>query len=228
MVFELFRGTGESQVDMIEEELSTMLSTSSETFTMALDALTRRTDPQAIGKALRKRDKSINKVERAIRRRLIVHAGVRGALADAPILFVYMSIAKDIERVGDLAKDMWDLAAAGADMSEGKLLETAEEVGDKVVGLIEESGRVFRERDAEAAIEILNASDLDVDHYEEEMLSQLHGPNAAEAVAAALFYRYATRITSHLMNVLTAVVMPFERLDYWDEDKVDRDAAPQE
>ena len=30
------------------------------------------------------------------------------------------------------------------------------------------------------------------------------------------------------MNVLTAVVMPFERLDYWDEDKVDRDAAPQE
>lgn len=31
------------------------------------------------------------------------------------------------------------------------------------------------------------------------------------------------RITAHLMNVLTAVAMPFERLDYWDEDKIDRD-----
>jgi len=200
-----------------------MLATSSETFRMALDALTRRTDPASIGKTLRKRDRSINKVERAIRRRLIVHAGVRGALADAPALFVYMSIAKDIERVGDLAKDMWDLAAAGADMSQGELKEAADQVGEKVLKLIDDTARVFGERDAEAAIDILNASDMDVDHYEAQMLAQMKADNAADAVAVALFYRYAARITAHLMNVLTAVVMPFERLDYWDEDKVDRD-----
>lgn len=223
MVFELFRGSGESQVESIEEEISTMLSTASETFRMALDALTRRTEPDTVGKQLRKRDRSINRVERAIRRRLIVHAGVRGALADAPVLFVYMSIAKDIERVGDLAKDMWDLAAAGADMSSGELLETADKVGEKVMRLIDETSRVFGERDAEAAIEILNASDMDVEEYERRMLSQLEGEAAAPAVAASLFYRYVTRITSHLMNVLTAVVMPFERLDYWDEKKIDRE-----
>ncbi|HEX7098012.1 MAG TPA: PhoU domain-containing protein [Acidimicrobiia bacterium] len=223
MVFELFRGAGESQVDLIEKEIATMLATSSETFRMALDALTRRTDPASIGKTLRKRDRSINKVERAIRRRLIVHAGVRGALADAPALFVYMSIAKDIERVGDLAKDMWDLAAAGADMSQGELKEAADQVGEKVLKLIDDTARVFGERDAEAAIDILNASDMDVDHYEAQMLAQMKADNAADAVAVALFYRYAARITAHLMNVLTAVVMPFERLDYWDEDKVDRD-----
>src|SRR5690606_8826382 len=117
MVFELFRGTGESQVESIEEAVAEMLATASETLRMALDAMTRRADPAEIGAKLRKRDKSINKVERAIRRQLIVHAGVRGSLADAPVLFVYMAIAKDIERVGDLAKDMWDLAANGADMS---------------------------------------------------------------------------------------------------------------
>lgn|SRR5688572_6449921 len=223
MVFELFRGVGESQVDLIEKEIGTMLATSSETFRMALDALTRRTDPASIGKTLRKRDRSINKVERMIRRRLIVHAGVRGALADAPALFVYMSIAKDIERVGDLAKDMWDLAYAGADMSRGELKEIADGVGEKVLRLIDDTARVFGERDAEAAIDILNASDMDVDYYEAQMLAQMKADNAADAVALALFYRYATRITAHLMNVLTAVVMPFERLDYWDEDKVDRD-----
>ncbi|HEX2155140.1 MAG TPA: PhoU domain-containing protein [Acidimicrobiia bacterium] len=223
MVFELFRGGGESQVENIEAEIATMLSTSAETFRMATDALTRRIEPEEIGRALRKRDRSINKVERAIRRRLIVHAGVRGALADAPILFVYMSIAKDIERVGDLTKDMWDLAAAGADMSSGEHLEAVDKVGEKVLWLIDETSRVFGQRDADAAIEILNAADLDVDAYEARMHAQLNEDAAGPAVATALFYRYVVRITAHLMNVLTAVVMPFERLDYWDEDKIDRE-----
>jgi phosphate uptake regulator len=223
MVFELFRGGGESQVEAIEEAVSQMLETASETFRMALDALTRRIDPDAIGPTLRKRDKSINKVERAIRRQLIVHAGVRGSLADAPVLFVYMAIAKDIERVGDLAKDMWDLAANGADMSQEPLLGVTNTVGEKVLHLIEETSRVFGERDGEAAIEILNASDAEVERYEKGMHAQLQAPEAALAVTSALFYRYVMRITAHLMNVLTAVVMPFERLDYWDEDKIDRE-----
>lgn len=223
MVFELFRGSGDSQVDAIEEEVRVMLTTASETLRMALDALTRRTEPDAVGRKLRKRDKSINKVERAIRRQLIVHAGVRGALADVPVLFVYMAIAKDIERVGDMAKDLWDLAAAGADMSAEPLREVADTVGETLGRLIDDTARVFGERDAEAAIEILNASDEAVDRYEEAMLAQLQADDAGTAVTSALFYRLVTRITAHLMNVLTGVVMPFERLDYWDEDKVDRE-----
>ena len=223
MVFELFKGSGESQVDTIEAEVAEMLSTATETFQLALDALTRRTEPRTVGKQLRKRDKSINKVERSIRRQLIVHAGVRGTQADVPLLFVYMAIAKDIERVGDLTKDLWDLAAAGADMSSGHLLEEANSVGAAIAELLGQTARVFGERDGEAAITILNASDEDVDRYEAAMLAQMDTENSAEAVTAALFYRYAMRITAHLMNVLTAVVMPFERLDYWDEDKVDRE-----
>lgn len=223
MVFELFRGSGESQVDLIEDEVAEMLSTASETFRMALDALTRQTEPRAVGKRLRKRDKSINKVERSIRRQLIVHAGVRGTQADVPLLFVYMAIAKDIERVGDLTKDMWDLAYAGADMSAEPDKTTAEKVGADILRLLDETARVFGERDGESAIALLNASDDDTDRYEAEMLAQLEASDAKAAVTAALFYRYAMRITAHLMNVLTAVVMPFERLDYWDEKKIDRE-----
>ena len=223
MVFELFRGSGESQVEAIEAEIGEMLATSAETFDLAVGALTRHVQPDEVGAHLRKRDKSINRAERMIRRQLIIHAGVRGSQADVPVLFVYMSIAKDIERVGDLAKDTWDLAAAGADMSNEPDLGTATEVGTAVSTLIAEAARVFRERDGESAIRILNESDDAVTRYEGEMLAQLLGTDADAAVTRALFYRYATRITAHLMNVMTAVVMPFERLDYWDEDKVDRE-----
>src|SRR5690606_13535685 len=113
-------------------------------------------------------------------------------------------------------------------MSRGELKEIADGVGEKVLRLIDDTARVFGERDAEAAIEILNASDMDVDYYEAQMLAQMQADNAADAVALGLFYRYATRLPAPPMNPVTAVVMPFERRDDWDEDKVDRDAAPQE
>lgn len=222
MVFELFRGSGESQVESIEEEVGKMLATAHENFELAIDALVRRVDPSEIGSTLRKRDKTINRVERAIRRQLIVHAGVRGSQADVPLLFVYMSIAKDIERVGDMSKDLWDLAVAGADMSR-KDLDTVTAVAADVSTLITDAARVFRERDTDAAIAILNEADEAVDRYEVQMLAQFTYPDASRAVPLALFYRYVMRITAHLMNVLTAVVMPFERLDYWDEDKIDRE-----
>ncbi|MPZ54208.1 MAG: hypothetical protein GEU79_16005 [Acidimicrobiia bacterium] len=210
MVFELFRRS-ESQVESIEDEIAAMLSTAVETYQLATDALTRRVEPGSVGPKLRKRDKRINKVERAIRRQLVVHAGVRGNEADVPLLLVYMSIAKDT----------WDLAAAGADMSSGSDLEMVDRVRTEVTQLIGESARVFGERDVETAISVLKDADDTVDQYEHRMLAQY---TAAEGAAArALFYRYAQRITAHLMNVLTAVVMPFERLDYWDEDKIDRE-----
>jgi len=43
-----------------------------------------------------------------------------------------------------------------------------------------------------------------------------------QAVAVALAHRYLKRIVAHGMNVLSAVVMPVDRLDYFDEDPEDR------
>ena len=223
MVFELFRGGGGSQVDVVEAQLREMLATTRETFGMAIDALTGRVAPEAVGKPLRKADRTVNKVERRIRRELVVHAGVRGAEADVPLLLTYMSIAKDIERVGDMAKDIWDLAAAGADLGTGPDRDEVLRHADAISRLIDETARVFTERDAERATELLRETDALKDRHEEAMLAQLRadGP-PSRAVAYALLSRYFHRIAAHLMNVLTAVVMPLDRLDYWDEDKVDR------
>lgn len=47
----------------------------------------------------------------------------------------------------------------------------------------------------------------------------------AQAVARALAIRYLKRVVAHLMNVLSTVVMPGDRLDYLDEDPEDRPRA---
>jgi hypothetical protein len=65
-----------------------------------------------------------------------------------------------------------------------------------------------------------------LDEYDECLLAQLRsdGPTQ-DAVARALLCRYLKRITAHLMNVITSLVMPIERLDYYDEKKSDRDSG---
>jgi len=42
-------------------------------------------------------------------------------------------------------------------------------------------------------------------------------------VGRALAARYLKRVVAHLTNVLSAVVMPIDRLDYFDEDPEDRE-----
>lgn len=223
MVFELFRSKGDSQVEAIEEQIGEMLATTNQTFTMAMDALFRRVDPKEIRKPLRKADKSVNKVERSIRRSLVVHTGVRGSDADAPLLFTYMSISKDIERIGDISKDMWDLADAGVDLSQVDSIDIESQAA-RIADLITETARIFAERDGDTAIHVLNDCDGLRDRYEELMLAQIGAEGRdGDAAARALLYRYVNRIVAHLMNVMTAVVMPLDRLDYWDEDKMDRD-----
>jgi phosphate uptake regulator len=223
MVFELFKSGPPSQVELIEAEITGMLSTTGKTLQMAFDALARRVEPEEVGDALHSKDRSINRVERSIRRQLVVHAGVRGSEVDLPMLLVYMSIAKDIERVGDIAKDLWDLAAAGADMSQGEDLVKVDEEAGTIARLISDTARNYGDRDTEGAVEILNQADDLTDGYEAEMLAQLNVVDVRLAVTRALYCRYLMRVTAHLMNVLTAVVMPFHRLDYWDEDKIDRE-----
>jgi phosphate transport system protein len=224
VVFELFKGRGESQVDSIEAGIGEMLSTVKETLGMAIGALLREVLPEEVRRPLRKRDKAINRVERTIRRQLVVHAGVQGAQADLPLLFVYMSISKDIERVGDIAKDLWDIADAGADFSRAADREEVVGYARKLEDLVEKTAVVFADRDEETAIRVLNETDELKDFFERLMLSQLDsGEPASEAAARALLYRHFQRIAAHLMNVMTAVVMPFDRLDYWDEKRVDRE-----
>ena len=41
---------------------------------------------------------------------------------------------------------------------------------------------------------------------------------ALVAVPRALLYRFLKRVTAHCANVVTAVIMPVDRLDYFDED----------
>jgi phosphate uptake regulator len=134
-----------------------------------------------------------------------------------------MSVVKDVERVGDYSKNLYDLAKYGADFSTALDLDLLAEYRDKVGQLMDDSIAVFGNRDSEAAQQLIDKADGFLDEYDSNVKAAFksEGP-AADAVARALYFRFLKRITAHVMNLMTALVAPVHRLDYYDEAKEDR------
>lgn len=224
MVFELFKSQNESAIDAIEARIKEMFANCGEVLRLAISALDRSVPAVELGKQVRVTDRLVNRAERSIRRELVVHASVHGSGADLPLVLVYMSIIKDIERVGDYAKNIWDIAVSLDEMPTTPDLSEFDPVFERTLELVDRISETYANRDAEAATEILNRCDGWLDEYDASVAELMtSSAPSTEGVPKALLYRHLKRITAHLMNVLTAVVMPFDRLDYWDEDKVDRD-----
>ena len=223
MVMEFFRGGADKELEQIEQTIQQMLIDCRHTFDAAINALLGGTDPDLVKKDIKKTDRRVNKAERDVRRELVVHTSVRGAQADIPMVLVSMSIVKDAERIGDYAKNIFDLARAGANLSTVEDLPELITHRDRVSRLIDETARIFGERDTDAAHEILQDEDEHLDEYDDIVIAQIDSEApASQAVPIALLNRYFKRITAHSMNILTSLVMPIDRLDYYDEDNADR------
>ena len=224
MVMEFFKGGSDKPLEEIESLIVQMLQDDRHTFDLAINALLGGTDAEVVGKEVKKSDKRVNRAEREVRRRLVVHAAIAGERVDLPRVLIAMSVIKDAERVGDQCKHIWDLANEGIDLSAAEDLKQLLSMRDQTSRYIVEASRIYQERDTEAAHTLITEMDEAQDRYDECVVAQLKSTaGAGEAVPRALLCRYLKRITGHLMNVITALVMPLERLDYYDETKADRD-----
>ena len=224
MVMEFFKGGSDQPLEEIESLIVQMLHDDRHTFDLAINALLGGTDAEVVGKEVKRSDKRVNRAEREVRRRLIVHAAIAGERVDLPRVLIAMSVIKDAERVGDQCKNIWDLANEGIDFSAADDLPWLIGLRDQTSRYIAESSRIYQERDIQAAHELIVEMDEAQDRFDECVVAQLKSTAPArEAVPRALLCRYLKRVTGHLMNVITALVMPLERLDYYDEEKADRD-----
>jgi phosphate uptake regulator len=224
MVLEFFKGGADRTLEDIEATIVEMLVTGRHIFDLAVNTVLGGADPATVGEEIRRSDRSINKAERHIRRELVVHVSVRGHQADLPRVLVAMSVIKDAERIGDYTKNIWDLGAAGIDLSEAADIDRLLEMRDRTSGVLAQTARIYADRDGEAVHDLVPVWDEWLDEYDDCLLYQLRSGNtASDAVSRALLCRYFKRITAHSMNVITSLVMPVHRLDYYDEDKADRD-----
>ncbi|MCZ6770167.1 MAG: PhoU domain-containing protein, partial [Acidobacteria bacterium] len=60
-------------------------------------------------KQIRKQDIQVNQLERMIRKQVVAHLLVPGNTPDVPYCLLLMSLVKDVERLGDYAKNILEL-----------------------------------------------------------------------------------------------------------------------
>jgi hypothetical protein len=142
---------------------------------------------------------------------------------DSPAVLVYMSVVKDVERVGDYAKNLLDLARDGADLSAAPNADEWRRLTAEISRFIADAGGAFGARDAARSRELRQQGDRLLGEFDARVSALIREDRAGvQAVPRALANRYLKRVVAHLMNLLSAVIMPMDRLDYFDEDPEDR------
>jgi phosphate transport system protein len=220
--FSFLRGERGDRIDAIEAKVRRMLELDRLEFDLAMSALMGDVEARSVNDELRSTDQKVNQAEREIRRELVVHASVFGAI-EIPTVLVYMSIVKDVERVGDYAKNIIDVALDGVTFAETDDAEEWRDLAREISTFISEAADAFQARNSERSRTLLTQGDRMLDSFDMKVSALVKGDDqGTQAVARALVLRYLKRVVAHLLNILTAVVMPIHRLDYFDEDPEDR------
>jgi len=217
MVMSFFRKPEEGGLEHIDAQVQGMINDARHTFDLAMNALTG--GPVAtVADEVRRTDRRINITEMEIRRELVVHASVHGGV-DTPEVLVFMHMVKDLERIGDYNKNIFDLADEGVSLAEapdlGRLLGYRDELSSRIALM----GELLTTRDEDGARAYITRGDELRREFDDRINELVHSTEpAVVAVPRALLYRFLKRVTAHSLNVVSAVVMPVDRLDYFDED----------
>ncbi len=222
MVLDFFRSTGDSPIESIEKTMVKMLRDGRVVYDAATDAAFGGGTSKETKREVKTTDRQINAAQQDVRRALMVHSAVTGD-PDLPLVLAYMSVVKDVERVGDYAKSLYDLVRYGADYSVAPDRAELEHYCAAVGQLIDDAATVFEQRDHERAQALITKADSFLDDYDDHIKAMVQSDRTAfDATTRALYFLYLKRITAHLMNLMTSLVLPVDLLDYYDEAKDDR------
>jgi phosphate uptake regulator len=206
--------TGEAGLREMRSQFVDMVSAGRHAFDIATAAFLGQTELDAIQRDLFKTDKRINRAERQIRRELVVHATVHG-VSEFPQCLVLMSIVKDAERMGDLAKNVFDLAKLAPESPSDDNRETMQRLKDGILPLVQDCCEAVEGNDQEQAVGVIVRA-KEIEDQCDSLVADLIGKSGGELMAPAyvLAYRYFKRMASHCRNIASSVVQPVHKLDF--------------
>ena len=194
-----------------------MLEIDHDMFLEAIRILRERDDAN-VSEEIRQKDKIVNKYEREVRRMVMTHCTMQGPTS-IPGGMALVSIIIDIERIGDYTKNMVDLARNHpARLLGGTYEEELQRVERAVKDNFVRTRTCIESCDAEAALQLLKDYEWVNRTCDNSLMDLVNEKDKAirsgEAVSLSLYFRWLKRINSHLRNITTSVVNPFDRIGY--------------
>ena len=164
-------------------------------------------------------DIQVNELERVIRRALLVHLAVPGNSADVPYSLLLMSLVKDVERLGDYAKNLAEIVDIRPEPHpEGQVLSELMAIRQNVAVAYQSCAKVVTSAQRKEATELIRRG-RETARRCDQLITGIGSSDydAATTTAFILGTRYYKRINAHVLNVLSSVVMPLDKVDYYDE-----------
>jgi len=199
-----------------------MLDLTREMFLKAKESLRFREDKD-VDLNIRDQDLEINKYEREVRRNVFNHLVV-GGKADLPSALVLVSIIVDIERIGDYTKNIVELAMDHpGKLNGGRFEKNLQRVEAAVEDDLIKTRACFETGDKKSALKLLKEYKWVNDVCDDSLIALIKEDDkdirSGDSVALGIYFRWLKRINSHLRNITTSVVNPFDRIGYEPEEK---------
>ena len=213
---------GKDFLSQVFEEFKGMLDDSELMFRSVCSSLLDNVDQADLKKKVYEIDKRVNLLQKDIRTRIVEHLSLQPTV-DGTACLLLMSVVKDAERLGDYAKNLYEVAelleepidrtlfTEYFDGIDRDILSLFEQTRDAFIGADESKARLAWgyekgiAKECDRIVERVAHSDLSVN----------------QAVCFALVARHFKRIMAHLVNIATSVILPLSELDYFDERKAD-------
>jgi hypothetical protein len=215
MVLSFFRKST-AGLDHVVSKSVTMLGDARHSFDLATTAVLSGGDAAAVADDVRSTDQRINDAERELRSELVVHVSVQGATDIGEVLGLIL-LLKKIERIGDQAKNILDLAESGVSFANADDTEELTAQRQTISGLFVEAAELLADYDDIPADFIERANGLThsiqdtIDGY---LSSDRPGH---EVVPRAIYARYLKRIVANLLGVVRSATEPI----HWGDDNRD-------
>lgn len=210
---------GKDFLKQVLEEFKDMLDDSQEMFDAVCERLLESKVIDGLKRKLYDIDHKVNALQRDIRKRVVEHLSLQPSV-DVPMCLLLMSVVKDAERLGDYAKNLYEVSKLlDKPIDKEKYVELFNGIEKEISQLFADTKKAFIESDeTKAALswkyqkEIKERCDGII-----ERAAHSSSLSVNEAVCFALMARYFKRIASHLTNIATSVILPISDLDYFDE-----------
>lgn len=206
----------DSPLAEILKRFDEMIVIAKEMFNKTTSPLKGGEDGEPLQRQLIQMDSKLNTLQQVIRRDIVTHISVQGTADIVPCLLL-ISLVKDVERIGDYCKNFLEIYQNAPNISSDPLLPDVIDMRDKMLIWFEQTKRAFDRSDHALAKATREEAYLHEKECDRQIWALAADEKGRNAVGIAMIIRFFKRIAAHLGNVCTSVVMPFDKLDYFEK-----------
>ncbi len=194
-----------------------MLVSSKRMFELSTSYLFDGEDSDKIHRELTKMDTRLNILQQHIRRDIVTHIAVQGRIADITPCLLLISLVKDAERIGDYCKNIDEIFRHSNSIAADPLFDDAVDMRGKILIWFKQTKRAFDRCDKTLAKSTREEAYLQEKECDRIIFSLAADNEGRNAVAIAMLIRFFKRVIAHMGNICTSVIMPFDKLDYFEK-----------